>query len=222
MPPRPWVNNWKDYYEILQVHSSAEAEVVKAAYFKLLQKYHPDHYPDKKYADKITKKIIEAYEVLSDPIIRQEYYQEWLKHQGRTPPLPPPPPPPPPPELIVLSRLFVSPKSVQLGGSINVSVVAINKGGTIASKTIAMTGDFTGSKVITLKPSARGIAKFTITPKTIGNFNVSIDLFTGSFSVTEEEKGSYRDVLLFLLLLLLFGAVVIAPIVIFGIMHGHK
>jgi len=37
-----WENNWKDYYQILQVHPSAEPEVVKAAYDKLARKYHPD------------------------------------------------------------------------------------------------------------------------------------------------------------------------------------
>jgi len=39
--------NWKDYYRILQVHSSAEPEVIAGAYNKLLHKYHPDHNPGK-------------------------------------------------------------------------------------------------------------------------------------------------------------------------------
>ena len=37
-----WENHWKDYYQILQVHPSAEPEVVKAAYDRLARKYHPD------------------------------------------------------------------------------------------------------------------------------------------------------------------------------------
>jgi hypothetical protein len=136
-----------------------------------------------------------------------------------------PPPLPPNPEDILLIRLFVSPKSVRLGGYINVSVIAINKSKNTASKTVTMTGDFAGSKPITLKSGARGITRFTIKPSIIGDFNVSIDGLSGSFSViaplTIVER-PLREVLLFLLILFLFAAIVVAPIVIFGIMHGHK
>jgi curved DNA-binding protein CbpA len=32
-----------DFYEVLQVHPSAEPEVIRAAYRILARKYHPDH-----------------------------------------------------------------------------------------------------------------------------------------------------------------------------------
>lgn len=31
----PWEINWKDYYRILQVHPTAEQEVIKGAYDRL-------------------------------------------------------------------------------------------------------------------------------------------------------------------------------------------
>ena len=36
------MNNQEDLYEILQVHHSAEQEVIEAAYKRLLRMYHPD------------------------------------------------------------------------------------------------------------------------------------------------------------------------------------
>jgi len=191
--------DWEDYYKILQVDPSAEPEVIDAAYKKLAQKYHPDK--DKSaQATEHMKRINRAHDVLSDPAQRRDYHQEWLRRQGKQPPSSPPAAPPQPagqrPAEIVLSSFFISPENVQLGGSVNISVMAINNGVITASKTIAMTGDFTGSQTITLKPGAKGIAKLTITPKTIGNFNVSIGPFAGSFSVTAPRGPSQTNIVL--------------------------
>jgi hypothetical protein len=62
----------KDYYQTLQVHPEAEAEVIQAAYRKLAAKYHPDinKAPD---AGERMAQINIAYEVLSDPQRRFEY-----------------------------------------------------------------------------------------------------------------------------------------------------
>ena len=61
-----------DLYEILQVHYTAEPEVIQAAYKRLARKYHPDvnHSPD---AEEITKGLTSAYEVLGDPVKRAAY-----------------------------------------------------------------------------------------------------------------------------------------------------
>lgn len=64
--------HWKDYYEILQVHPRAEAEIVAAAYRKLAQLYHPDRNNDPS-ATRRFQQISEAYEVLSDPERRVAY-----------------------------------------------------------------------------------------------------------------------------------------------------
>ena len=79
-----WENHWKDYYQILQVHQSAEPEVITAAYKKLLDKYHPDHNHGKEqWATEKSKEINNAYEVLNDPIKRREYDAEWRKRMAK-------------------------------------------------------------------------------------------------------------------------------------------
>ncbi|WP_281697425.1 J domain-containing protein [Acidaminococcus massiliensis] len=62
-----------DYYEILEVHPKASSEIIKKAYFTLAKKYHPDIYPDKKFAIKKMAMLNEAYEVLSNPEKRKAY-----------------------------------------------------------------------------------------------------------------------------------------------------
>jgi len=69
-----WEINWKDYYQILQVHPSAEQEIITAAYRKLADKYHPDHNPSKQqWANEKFKEINGAYEILSDVEKRKQY-----------------------------------------------------------------------------------------------------------------------------------------------------
>lgn len=63
-----------NYYEILEINEKASPEVIKMAYKVLILKYHPDRYQgDKNYAEEMTKKINEAFEVLSDEEKRKEY-----------------------------------------------------------------------------------------------------------------------------------------------------
>jgi curved DNA-binding protein CbpA len=67
----------KDYYRILQVHSTAEPEVIKAAYQRLIQKYHPDKNPkDLAEAKRRSQEINEAWVVLSNPERRAKYDRE--------------------------------------------------------------------------------------------------------------------------------------------------
>lgn len=70
-----------NYYELLQVSENASDEVIKMAYKALVKKYHPDTFKgDKAFAEEKTKEINEAYDVLSDPVKRQEY-DLFLKQQ---------------------------------------------------------------------------------------------------------------------------------------------
>ena len=64
-----------DLYEVLQLHPSAEVEVVQAAYRRLAAKYHPDHNDSPDALAKM-KAINEAYETLSDPERRRAYDEE--------------------------------------------------------------------------------------------------------------------------------------------------
>jgi len=63
-----------DYYEILEVATTANEQEIKRAYKKLALKWHPDKNPDnKEEALAMFKKISEAYEVLSDAEKRKAY-----------------------------------------------------------------------------------------------------------------------------------------------------
>lgn len=65
----------RDYYEVLGVDKSADADTLKKAYRKLAIKYHPDKNPGDKEAEEKFKEAAEAYDVLSTPEKRQRYDQ---------------------------------------------------------------------------------------------------------------------------------------------------
>lgn len=65
----------RDYYEVLGVDKSADADTIKKAYRTLAKKYHPDMNPGDKNAEAKFKEASEAYAVLSDPQKRQQYDQ---------------------------------------------------------------------------------------------------------------------------------------------------
>ncbi|AFY73427.1 DnaJ-class molecular chaperone with C-terminal Zn finger domain [Synechococcus sp. PCC 7502] len=69
------MQNFRNYYEILNLPKTASADEIKAAYRSLARRYHPDVNPGDKTAEDRFKEIGEAYEVLSDPTKRQQYDQ---------------------------------------------------------------------------------------------------------------------------------------------------
>ncbi|MFT3904593.1 MAG: J domain-containing protein [Niabella sp.] len=66
----------KDYYQILQVSTSASATELKTAFRRLAHLYHPDKSGNNKYAVAHFNLIREAYETLSTPALREKYMQE--------------------------------------------------------------------------------------------------------------------------------------------------
>ena len=62
-----------DYYKILGLQKTANAEEVKKAYRKLARQFHPDVNPNNTEAHKKFQQINEANEVLSDPEKRKKY-----------------------------------------------------------------------------------------------------------------------------------------------------
>ena len=59
-----------NYYEILQIDTSASLHDIKKAYRKLALQYHPDKNNNSEESTEQFKQISIAYQVLSDPIQR--------------------------------------------------------------------------------------------------------------------------------------------------------
>ncbi|MBS1743653.1 MAG: J domain-containing protein [Bacteroidetes bacterium] len=75
-----------DYYKVLGVDKSADADTIKKAYRKLARKYHPDVNPNDKDAHKKFQQINEANEVLSDAEKRKKYDlygKDWEHGEAR-------------------------------------------------------------------------------------------------------------------------------------------
>jgi molecular chaperone DnaJ len=66
----------RDYYDVLGIAKTANADEVKSAYRKLARQYHPDVTKENpKVAEEKFKELSEAYEVLVDPEKRRRYDQ---------------------------------------------------------------------------------------------------------------------------------------------------
>jgi molecular chaperone DnaJ len=75
----------RDYYEVLGVDRSADAEALKKAYRALALRYHPDRNPDEAAAEERFKEASEAYAVLSDPDKRRAYDRFGFEGLGAQP-----------------------------------------------------------------------------------------------------------------------------------------
>ncbi|MEO0758322.1 MAG: DnaJ C-terminal domain-containing protein [Cyanobacteria bacterium J06648_16] len=77
--------DFKDYYDILGVSKTANADEIKRAFRKLARKYHPDVNPGDAKAEAKFKEVNEANEVLSDPEKRKKYDQfgRYWQQAGR-------------------------------------------------------------------------------------------------------------------------------------------
>lgn len=62
----------RDLYQVLGVAKTASLPEIKKAHRTLAFKYHPDHNPSLE-ARAIFEQVQKAYEILSDPVKRQEY-----------------------------------------------------------------------------------------------------------------------------------------------------
>ncbi|WP_029629621.1 J domain-containing protein [Zavarzinella formosa] len=76
----------RNYYEILQVSTGAEAEIIEAAYRRLAAKYHPDKNPDTS-ATTLMRELNDAYETLGNPEKRRVYdedlrAEQWMNIHG--------------------------------------------------------------------------------------------------------------------------------------------
>jgi DnaJ-class molecular chaperone len=73
------------HYDNLKVARDASDKVIRTAYRKLLQKYHPDRNPGDSEAARIVRIINSSYAVLADPIKRKKH-DLWIAAQEKTHP----------------------------------------------------------------------------------------------------------------------------------------
>ncbi|MGK7927290.1 MAG: DnaJ domain-containing protein [Spirulina sp.] len=71
------------YYEILNISPHATPEEIKKVFRRLARQYHPDFNPNNPEAAEQFKRILEAYEVLSDAQRRQTYDRQLGLHRER-------------------------------------------------------------------------------------------------------------------------------------------
>lgn len=63
----------RDHYEVFDLPKDATAEQIQKKYRKLAMQFHPDRNPGDKEAEEKFREMQAAYEVLNDPVKRQEY-----------------------------------------------------------------------------------------------------------------------------------------------------
>ena len=72
----------KDYYQILQIEPHSTLAEIKQAFRRLAMIYHPDKNPNDKYAEAQFNEIKEAYEVLTNPVKKENYLQQRWYNQS--------------------------------------------------------------------------------------------------------------------------------------------
>lgn len=73
-----------DYYEILQVKSTAKPKEIKRSFRRLAIQFHPDKNKDDG-AEEMFQRLSEAYSILSDPDKRSEYDQLYFDEEDLPP-----------------------------------------------------------------------------------------------------------------------------------------
>ncbi|HLE45658.1 MAG TPA: J domain-containing protein [Thermoplasmata archaeon] len=79
----------RELYEILGVRPTTSPDGIKRAYRRLVKRYHPD-VNKQRGAKEIFLEVKEAYEVLSNPLLRREYDERTARETGAPGPVPRP------------------------------------------------------------------------------------------------------------------------------------
>ena len=64
---------YKNYYRLLGVNADASHEEIKKSYRRLAKLWHPDVNQNNKLAEEKFKSIVEAYEILTDPVRKKKF-----------------------------------------------------------------------------------------------------------------------------------------------------
>ena len=91
-----------------------------------------------------------------------------------------------------MSSLSVDPSSVDVGGTITISVEVTNTGGQSGSHTVTLKidGEVEDEKTVTLNPDETETVSFEVSAAQQGSFSVEVDGLSGRYTVTKpiEEK----------------------------------
>lgn len=69
----------KDHYRTLGISPQAGPDEIRKNYRTLVKRYHPDRHPDDRAVQAHFREIQEAYETLTNPVLRDAWLQErWL------------------------------------------------------------------------------------------------------------------------------------------------
>ena len=69
----------KDHYRTLGISPQSGPDEIRKSYRSLVKRYHPDRHPDDRAVQAHFREIQEAYETLTDPVLRDAWLQErWL------------------------------------------------------------------------------------------------------------------------------------------------
>jgi curved DNA-binding protein CbpA len=82
---RTTANDFRDYYEALQLSPNADADTITRVYHILVKRYHPDNSATadpERFAE-----VLEAHRVLSDPERRSTYNEEYREYRSAGQPL---------------------------------------------------------------------------------------------------------------------------------------
>lgn len=71
----------KNYYNILEVSENASKEVIEKAHKVLVKRHHPDLQNNNLNAENKIREINEAYSVLSDPFLKEQYDAELQRER---------------------------------------------------------------------------------------------------------------------------------------------
>ncbi len=90
MAGRPFARSMaRDLYDVLGVRPTATEEGIKRAYRRLVKRYHPDVNKGRG-AKEVFLEVKDAYEVLSNPLLRREYDERTAREAGMPGPAPRP------------------------------------------------------------------------------------------------------------------------------------
>ncbi len=109
MDPAETQPSFKDYYQILRLHTDAEAVIVDQVYWHLARLYNTAIPDDATFREKL-EELNEAYRVLRSSELRRQYNQrrDAVLGRGTLPSLPEPEPEPPP--LAVMEKQHAQPR----------------------------------------------------------------------------------------------------------------